>query len=263
MAKRISSASIAESRSLDERVEIGSHLGMMWMLMFTTVMRLLWGWRRRALLVVAPLLVAATPARTLEDRLHDAALAQPRPWYAPHADTPGARETLEEYEARVGTAMRALTRVTVREREDGTHAVVPPTWWYGRKAIVAAVLAHWYEESRLAYEIHAGIDHPVWDQDKGRARCMGQLHVGLVPLYDWEALAGLDDEATERCALWTARALTRMALYCGKGRRGVDKLNDVLLGMFSAMGGNGCAPTVSGRAKVARFGKIWREMERR
>lgn len=236
---------------------------MIWLLMIATMTRLVWRWRRCALLVAAPLLVAATPSRTLEEKLHEAALAQPRAWYAPDSNTPGALESEVAYEARIERATRALAKATVREREDGTHSVVPPTWWHGRKALVTAVLAHWYEESRLAYEIHAGIDHPIWDQDKGRARCMGQLHVGLVPPQDWEGLAGLDEGATERCALWTARALTRMALYCGRGRRGADQLNDVLLGMFSAMGGSGCAPTVSGRAKVARFGKIWREMQRR
>jgi hypothetical protein len=215
------------------------------------------------LLVLAPLLVAPTSPRTLEEQLLGAALAQPRAWYAPGSDALGARETQEEYETRIDLAVRALARATVKERKDGTHAVIPPNWWHHRSTLVAAVLAHWYEESRLAYEIHAGMDHPVWTQDLGRARCMGQLHSGLVPDQDWLTLAGLDEKATERCALWTARAITRMALYCGQGKRGSDKLDDLLVPMFSAMGGRGCAPTVAGRAKALRFSKIWREMQRR
>lgn len=214
------------------------------------------------LLVLVALCAAMAPKRSLEERLFEAAKSQPRAWYAPGSTAIGAHETQEEYEARLALATGALARATVHEREDGTHAVVPPTWWYGRKALVVSVLSHWYEESRLAYEIHAGLEHPVWHQDKGRARCMGQLHVGLVPQQDWEGLAGLDEEATERCALWTARALTRMALYCGRGRRGADRLQDVLVPMFSAMGGGGCAPTVAGRAKAARFAKLWHEMHR-
>lgn len=214
-------------------------------------------------LLAAPLLLASAPSRTLEEKLQDAALAQPRPWYEPGTDSPGARETEPEYELRVRLAVRSLAAATVRERKDGTYSVMPPDWWYGRKTLVAAVLTHWYEESRLAYEVHAGTEHPVWDQDVGRARCLGQLHVGLVPKREWQRLAGIDEEATKRCARWTASALTRMALYCGKGKRGADTFQSILLPMFSAMGGNGCAPTLAGRRKVARFAKIWRELQRR
>ena len=221
-------------------------------------------WRRATLLCAVPLLLGSTqPSRSLEQKLLDAALAQPRAWYENGVDTPGARETQEEYEQRIALAVRALSHATMRERKDGTHATIPPDWWWHRKTLVAAVLTQWYEESRLAYEVHAGIDHPVWTQDVGRARCFGQLHVGLVPQNEWEKLAGLDEEATARCALWTARALTRMALHCGRGKRGADKFEDILLPMFSAMGGHGCAPTVSGRAKVARFAKVWREIQKR
>lgn len=236
---------------------------MIWILLLTTAVHALWRIRHKLPLILLPLLIAASPPRTLEEKLRAAALAQPRAWYAADVESPGAHETQAAYEARITLAVHALSKATIHERKDGTYAVVPPNWWWHRKTLVVAVLAHWYEESRLAYEIHAGIDHPVWTQDLGRARCLGQLHVGLVPANEWAALAGLDEEATERCALWTARALTRMALYCGKGRRGADKIDDVLLPMFSAMGGNGCSPTVSGRAKLARFGKMWREVQRR
>jgi hypothetical protein len=236
---------------------------MIWILLLTTAVSVLWRARHKLPLFLLPLLVAASPPRTLEEKLRDAALAQPRAWYAAGSQSPGALETQDEYEARIDLAIHALAKATREQRKDGTYRVIPPNWWYGVKVLDTAVLAHWYEESRLAYEIHAGIDHPVWTQDVGRARCLGQLHAGLVPLHDWEELAGLDEDATQRCALWTARALTRMALYCGKGRRGADKIDDILLPMFSAMGGGGCSPTVSGRAKLARFGKMWREVQRR
>lgn len=214
-------------------------------------------------LAVVCLSGAAAPPRTLERKLHDAAMAQPRPWYSPGSTALGALETRDEYEARISLVVYALTRATILERKDGTFAVMPPEWWWGRKALVVSVLAHWYEESKFALEVHAGFEHPVWTQDRGRARCFGQLHVGIVPMRDWEGLAGLDEVSTERCAMWTARALTRMALHCGRGRRGADKFEDILLPMFSAMGGGGCAPTVSGRAKTERFAKMWREIERR
>ena len=237
---------------------------MTWILVFALGVRVLWlGRLKIILLVLLPALIGAAPSRTLEERLLAAALAQPRAWYAPGVLTPGALETQSAYEERIKLAVSALSRATMRARGDGTYAVVPPDWFWHRKTLVVAVLAHWYEESRLAYEVHAGLDHPVWTQDVGRARCLGQLHVGLVPAQEWAALAGLDEQATQRCAAWTARALTRMALYCGKGRRGADKLDDILLPMFSAMGGGGCSPTVAGRAKLVRFAKMWREVERR
>lgn len=201
-----------------------------------------------------PLILGAAPSRPFEEKLRDVALSQPHAWYAPGTDSPGARESVAEYEARIGLAIQALTRATTYRRKDGRLGVAPPTWRWGRKVLETAVLAHWYEESRFAYEVHAGIDHPVWTQDVGRARCLGQLHAGPVPPQDWLKLAGLDEAATERCALWTARTLTRMALYCGRDK----PVTNVLLGMFSAMGGAGCAPTVAGRAKLARFAKMWR-----
>ncbi len=237
---------------------------MQWLLLITfTCSLMVTQWRRVGLLIAVPMLMGSTQSRTLEQKLYDAALAQPRAWYAPGADTPGAHETDEAYQRRIALATRSIALATTRERDDGTHVVIPPNWFWHRRVLVVAVLAHWYEESRLAYEIHAGIEHPVWHQDKGLARCLGQLHVGLVPKREWQVLAGLDEQSTKLCALWTARALTRMALHCGKGKRNADKVEDLLLPMFSAMGGGGCSPTASGRAKLARFAKLWSEIQRR
>lgn len=207
--------------------------------------------RRILVTFFAFLLIGSTSRGTFEERLRDAALSQPSPWYAPGSTALGALETPDQYAERVTMATRELALVTDRDK--------PPEWRWGCKALAVAVLAHWYEESRFALEVHEGIEHPVWTQDKGRARCLGQLHVGLVPEYEWQRLAGLDEAATRRCALWTARALTRMAGYC-RGKR--TKLQDVLVPMFSGLGGGGCSPTASGRAKAARFAKMWREVER-
>ncbi len=211
--------------------------------------------------VVWAMLVGAEPARaaTLEQRLFYAAMQQPRPWYGPNSEADGALETPQQYSRRVETLAQALAEATVVVRGNGHARTVPVDWRWGRKALTAAVLTHWYEESRFALEVHAGTKHPVWTQDVGRATCLGQLHAGLVPADDWAKLAGTDADATRRCALWSARALTRMALYCG-GK--MTRFEDVLLPMFSGLSGSGCRPTLSARNKVARFAKIWREMER-
>lgn len=214
-----------------------------------------------AILVALTLLVSvqrASAAPTLEQQLYYAAMQQPRAWYEPGSEADGARETQAEYEHRIGLMVKALAEVTVRVREDGTARTMPALWKWGRKAIAAAVLTHWYEESRFALEVHAGTKHPVWTQDVGRATCLGQLHVGLVSANDWAKLAGTDFGATKLCARWSARALTRMALYCG-GKR--TKFQDIALPMFSGLGGGGCAVTLSARNKVARFAKIWKAME--
>jgi hypothetical protein len=164
-----------------------------------------------------------------------------------------------QYRDRIAVIVRAVAEATAVPRKDGTYAVVPPTWRWHRTTLAAAVLTHFYEESRFALEVHAGEEHPVWTQDDGRARCLGQLHAGFVPSHNWQELAGLDLDATKRCVLWTARALTRMALYCSPKK--VRRVEDILLPMFSGMSGNGCGVTVSGRRKVAMFSKVWREME--
>lgn len=214
------------------------------------------------ILVTLSLLVLSqqASAATMEQQLYYAAMQQPRAWYDEGSEAEGARETQAAYEHRIGLMAKALAEVTVDQREDGTARTLPVMWRWGRKTIAAAVLTHWYEESRFALEVHAGTEHPVWTQDVGRATCLGQLHVGLVPSNDWARLAGTDLEATKLCARWSARALTRMALYCS-GKNG-KTFQDIVLPMFSGLSGAGCAPTLSARNKVARFAKIWNAMGR-
>ena len=61
-----------------------------------------------------------------------------------------------------------------------------------------------------------GRRHPIWTQDHGRARCMGQLHrTSLVA--EWLTVAGTDIDATVRCARATLRVLDSAAWRCGKG----------------------------------------------
>jgi len=203
--------------------------------------------------------VGHADAVTLEHRLLHAALKQPRPWYKPGSDADGALESSDDYVRRVATSVRALSDVTLGYDSKGRARTVPPDWRWGRKTLVAAVLAHWYEESRFALEVHAGTKHPVWTQDVGKAKCLGQLQVGLVPTHEWERLAGIDYESSKRCAIWTARALTRMALHCGRRK---SNFQDILFPMFNGLTGLGCKPTVSGRDKVERFLTIWKAMER-
>jgi hypothetical protein len=220
---------------------------------------------KRILLVLLVLVgvLAVTPARSeaVTERLGAVMLQQTPPHYDPGTVSPGAEETPEAYEARIRMAAGALSKATIRDRGNGTYAVVPPTWRWHRTTLVVAVAAHWYEESRFALEVHEGTKHPVWTSDRDRSRCLGQLQIGLVPKDAWEGLAGTDEEATERCALWTARALTRLALYCSKKGQERD-FDAVMLGMFSAMGGSGCSPTVAGRRKVERFAKMWQSWQR-
>ncbi len=80
----------------------------------------------------------------------------------------------------------------------------------------AAVLTLWYFESRFDRLIHAGLPHPIWNQDRGRARCGTQLHRSrLVP--EWDAIAGIGTVETANCVRATLRVL-RSASYTARAR---------------------------------------------
>jgi hypothetical protein len=70
----------------------------------------------------------------------------------------------------------------------------------------AAILTIWWHESHLDERVHAGTAHPRWTSDRGRARCLGQLHESSL-VRDWAQLAGTDILATRRCAAATLRVL--------------------------------------------------------
>lgn len=198
----------------------------------------------------------------LKDLLLAAALALPKPYYAPDSKAAGALETDAAYEARVEVIAEGVANATLWEREgwDGKPRYFTAFKFpWGRQVLAAMVLTHWYEESRFALEVHAGAEHPVWTQDVGKARCLGQHHRNWMSVDAWRELAGTDTAATERCATATARMLAHAARMCGQ--RDNDMNPDGLLAVFSAMGGGGCEPTAPGRRKVARFAKVWRAMQ--
>ena len=77
-----------------------------------------------------------------------------------------------------------------------------------------AVIAVWHGETRFDVEVHKGLPGR-WGSDKGRARCLGQIHKsGLVPGAKWKQLAGLDRASTARCASATRRILYSAWTIC-------------------------------------------------
>lgn len=98
------------------------------------------------------------------------------------------------------------------------HAVVPYAdgkGWTGSE-LAMAILILTNEETRFDERIHAGTGHPVWNEDRGLAKCLGQIHASrLVPEDEWKTLSGTDEESTARCADATARVWVSVAKQCG------------------------------------------------
>lgn len=123
--------------------------------------------------------------------LYAAILALIWPWAFPGGG-PGAMipESMASYESRLGTIARAWADVTTDP------------------AIAAAGVALWRAESRFRLDVHAG----TRKGDHGRATCLGSVHPWAK---DWATLAGVDLEATERCARATMQALRSGYVMCG------------------------------------------------
>lgn len=188
------------------------------------------------------------PISTLKAVALVIALSHPRPWYPADYEQ---RESPAGYERRVGVLVEAAVRV-------GAEPV--RTWRWNRNAAIAAILAHWRDESKFAYEVHGGWKHPIWHQDHGRARCLGQHQVsGIVRRAEWRTLAGIDLAASMRCARVTLRTLGVMRARCAP--RGPT--NDGVIAMFSAMWGKGCTHTSAGRRKAHLFGLYYRALQRK
>ncbi len=154
-----------------------------------------------------------------------AALSLPAPWTKTPVETP------EQYQARLDTIAKAI-------------AIEAPN-----KLTAVTVLVVWYDESRFDRRIHAGEEHPIWTQDVGRARCLGQLHVsGLVPRAQWERLVGLDIDATRRCARATVRVLLAQRRLCRA--RGTPGLAQTLAAYAS---GVTCRPDARSRKAAIRL----------
>lgn len=85
---------------------------------------------------------------------------------------------------------------------------------FDAKTLAATARVVWQEESALSVRVHMG-ELGRWGSDRGRAKCLGQLHVsGIVPREQWERLAGTDPDSTRRCARATMRVLSAMGRYC-------------------------------------------------
>lgn len=143
------------------------------------------------------------------------ALSLPAPWYAPGT----APESGWDYYARVATMSAAIAAEAPDEQT------------------ARAVLVVWHGESGFRLDVHAG----DYLGDGGRAACNGQLHAsGWVPPAEWQTLAGVSLEASQRCAAATVRVLSRFRRWCGSWA-----------GAFSAYAtGQGCAVIPLGEARA-------------
>ena len=82
--------------------------------------------------------------------------------------------------------------------------------------LVAAGAVIWHGETLLDKRIQVGEPHPVWDQDKGLARCGMQLHTsGIVPPDVWVRLVGVGEAPLNLCAQYGLRVVVAQAKQCG------------------------------------------------
>lgn len=133
----------------------------------------------------------------------------------------------------------------------------------------ALLLAIQIHESKLDYYVHAGLDSPIGHQDHGKARCLGQIHTWpgnphLPTAEDHRALAGLDRDATTRCASTMLRYLWGHARRCVKRSNWESPLTDREVTLIAAAYGTGycTAPKASNRARARTFRRIRTELSR-
>lgn len=124
------------------------------------------------------------------------------------------------------------------------------------RVIAAHTLALWYAESRLSRKVHNG-EPTRWGSDRGKAKCMGQLHsTGLLAPGEWETLAGTDLESTRNCARATMRVLQRFARWCR-----YDGSAESVARMYGAYGtGRGCIATAQGKRRAHAAQSILRSL---
>ena len=161
----------------------------------------------------------------------------------PHSAAPG--ETLEQYKERLAGMTKAVA-VSMKPYANGQG------WTTTELGLM--VLEVWNAETLFDQRIHAGLDHPKWTQDSGRARCMGQIHVSvLVPQEQWEKTVGTDEGATQLCADATARVVVAQARNCGvwAGQR-ADR-NKVAKVFAAYASGGACVPTERDYARADKW----------
>lgn len=147
---------------------------------------------RLSLVVLAVFLLgASTPQQRLATFLDKKI---PHAWHAPKEDP-------EAYSAR----MLVISKAVLAQRF---------TWNRSTKDLHAMVLAVWINETNLAVDVHQGLPGK-FGSDGGRAKCLGQIHQnGRMTRAEWVSLAGIDLEATTRCAAETAFQLVEKADIC-------------------------------------------------
>lgn len=157
-------------------------------------------------------------------------------------------ETPEARDARLGTITSSLATAS-RAAADGQG------WAWTE--IAAWALIAWKEESQFDLRVHAGLPHPVWTSDVGRAKCMGQLHQSrIVPPEVWVTLAGTSEEATLQCARYTITVAIAQAKQCGVylGRRASKPAVAAVFAAY-ASGGN-CKPDERAWYRAERWAKV-------
>lgn len=129
-------------------------------------------------------------------------LTLPPPW-----TQPGAEEPAEERRARLQTIAEAIAIETARR---------PEGWRWERMDLAALLLATTYEEGhRWSADVHSGRR----TGDRGRARCLAQVHVSrLVSRAEWLASTGTDLEATRLCMRLATRVLAAAGKCVSPGR---------------------------------------------
>ena len=164
----------------------------------------------------------------------------------PGSHVPG--ETREEYRARVGEVATAMVEES-RTLANGSG------WSLTELAAAGAII--WHGETLFDRRVHAGEQHPLWNQDHGLARCGMQLHSsGIVPQDVWERLVGLGTDQTHLCAQYGLRVLIAQAKQCGvfNGQR-ADRRRVAMTFASYASGGK-CKPTDREWERADRWLKV-------
>lgn len=162
--------------------------------------------------------------------------------------SPSPDETSLQVRTRLETIASSLA-AAAKDQADGSG-------WTSTE-LAAAALVLWNEESRFDARVHAGLPHPVWTQDQGRARCLGQLHQSaLVPPDEWARLAGTDEDATLQCGRATIRVLTAQGRRCGV-YLGVRADRNRIAQVYAAYGSGGkCRPDDRAWQRADRWLKV-------
>jgi hypothetical protein len=186
--------------------------------------------------------------------LQEALLASMLQW-APTWYPPGHNpETPEQYRERLvmiseviaDEASLAAAGKPVWEFSNGETV----SWTLGAQALAAAALTVWYGETKFSFDLHVH-GKSRWGQDRGKAHCMGQLHVSkLVPKPEWESTVGATRAATRNCARATMRVLAVHVQRCGVDGPTADAFARVF---FAYGSGQGCGRNLQSVNRGRRF----------